>query len=65
MSGLSGSLLGIMYLYARLTEHHSTLNVFLAGAGMKSPPFLVSYTTAHPGRALSGEKANVEFSPEA
>jgi len=29
-----GSFMGIMIFYARLTEFHSTLNVFLAGAGM-------------------------------
>src|SRR6188472_1702811 len=40
-----GSFMGIMIFYARLTPQHSTLNVFLAGAGMIAS-VLVSYTTA-------------------
>ncbi|CAN5336854.1 hypothetical protein BH10ACI3_BH10ACI3_26810 [soil metagenome] len=53
-----GSFLGIMVFYARLTEQHSTLNVFLAGAGMIAS-VLVSYTTAR-SEGL-GVKANVGF----
>lgn len=53
-----GSFLGIMIFYARLTDHHSTLNVFLAGAGMIAS-VLVSYTTAR-SEGL-GVKANVGF----
>ncbi|MEO6049975.1 MAG: CDP-alcohol phosphatidyltransferase family protein [Pyrinomonadaceae bacterium] len=53
-----GSFLGIMIYYARLTDHHSTLNVFLAGAGMIAS-VLVSYTTAR-SEGL-GVKANVGF----
>ncbi|MEO6655445.1 MAG: CDP-alcohol phosphatidyltransferase family protein [Pyrinomonadaceae bacterium] len=53
-----GSFLGIMVFYARLTNHHSTLNVFLAGAGMIAS-VLVSYTTAR-SEGL-GVKANVGF----
>ena len=53
-----GSFLGIMIFYARLTEFHSTLNVFLAGAGMIAS-VLVSYTTAR-SEGL-GVKANVGF----
>ena len=53
-----GSFLGIMVFYARLTEHHSTLNVFLAGVGMIAS-VLVSYTTAR-SEAL-GVKANIGF----
>jgi CDP-diacylglycerol--glycerol-3-phosphate 3-phosphatidyltransferase len=40
-----GAFLGIMVFYARLTEHHSTMNVFLGGVGMITS-VLVSYTTA-------------------
>src|ERR1700755_1290043 len=29
-----GVFLGIMVFYARITEHHSTMNVFLGGVGM-------------------------------
>jgi CDP-diacylglycerol--glycerol-3-phosphate 3-phosphatidyltransferase len=53
-----GSFLGIMIFYARITQHHSTLNVFLAGVGMITS-VLVSYTTAR-SEAL-GVKANVGF----
>jgi CDP-diacylglycerol--glycerol-3-phosphate 3-phosphatidyltransferase len=53
-----GSFLGIMIFYARLTEHHSTMNVFLAGVGMIAS-VLVSYTTAR-SEGL-GVKANVGF----
>ena len=53
-----GVFLGIMVFYARLTEQHSTLNVFLAGAGMIAS-VLVSYTTAR-SEGL-GVKANVGF----
>jgi len=53
-----GSFMGIMIFYARLTEYHSTLNVFLGGAGMIAS-VLVSYTTAR-SEAL-GVKANVGF----
>ena len=53
-----GSFLGIMVFYARLTDHHSTLNVFLAGAGMIAS-VLVSYTTAR-SEGL-GVRANVGF----
>ena len=53
-----GSFMGIMIFYARLTEHHSTLNVFLGGVGMIAS-VLVSYTTAR-SEAL-GVKANVGF----
>lgn len=53
-----GSFLGIMVFYARITEWHSTLNVFLAGAGMIAS-VLVSYTTAR-SEGL-GVKANVGF----
>lgn len=53
-----GSFLGIMIFYTRLTEHHSTLNVFLAGVGMIAS-VLVSYTTAR-SEGL-GVKANVGF----
>jgi len=53
-----GSFMGIMIFYARLTEQHSTLNVFLAGVGMIAS-VLVSYTTAR-SEGL-GVKANVGF----
>ncbi len=53
-----GSFMGIMIFYARLTEYHSTLNVFLGGVGMIAS-VLVSYTTAR-SEAL-GVKANVGF----
>lgn len=53
-----GSFMGIMIFYARLTEYHSTLNVFLAGVGMIAS-VLVSYTTAR-SEGL-GVKANVGF----
>jgi CDP-diacylglycerol---glycerol-3-phosphate 3-phosphatidyltransferase len=53
-----GSFLGIMVFYARTTEQHSTLNVFLAGVGMIAS-VLVSYTTAR-SEGL-GVKANVGF----
>jgi len=53
-----GSFLGIMIFYARITDHHSTLNVFLAGVGMVTS-VLVSYTTAR-SEGL-GVKANVGF----
>jgi CDP-diacylglycerol--glycerol-3-phosphate 3-phosphatidyltransferase len=53
-----GSFLGIMIFYARLTEHHSTLNVLLGGIGMIAS-VLVSYTTAR-SEAL-GVKANIGF----
>lgn len=52
------SFLGIMVFYARDTAHHSTLNVFLGGAGMIAS-VLVSYTTAR-SEGL-GVKANVGF----
>jgi CDP-diacylglycerol--glycerol-3-phosphate 3-phosphatidyltransferase len=53
-----GAFLGIMVFYARLTEHHSTMNVFLGGVGMIAS-VLVSYTTAR-SEGL-GVKANVGF----
>jgi len=53
-----GAFLGIMVFYARLTEHHSTMNVFLGGVGMIMS-VLVSYATAR-SEAL-GVKANVGF----
>ena len=53
-----GSFMGIMIFYARLTQYHSTLNVFLGGVGMIAS-VLVSYTTAR-SEAL-GVKANVGF----
>jgi CDP-diacylglycerol--glycerol-3-phosphate 3-phosphatidyltransferase len=53
-----GSFMGIMIFYARLTDQHSTLNVFLAGVGMIAS-VLVSYTTAR-SEGL-GVKANVGF----
>ena len=53
-----GSFLGIMIFYARITEQHSTLNVFLAGVGMVAS-VLVSYTTAR-SEGL-GVKANIGF----
>jgi CDP-diacylglycerol---glycerol-3-phosphate 3-phosphatidyltransferase len=53
-----GSFIGIMVFYSRLTEHHSTVNVLLAGIGMVAS-VLVSYTTAR-SEAL-GVKANVGF----
>lgn len=53
-----GSFIGIMVFYARITEHHSTLNVLLAGVGMVAS-VLVSYTTAR-SEGL-GVKANVGF----
>jgi CDP-diacylglycerol--glycerol-3-phosphate 3-phosphatidyltransferase len=53
-----GSFLGIMIFYARITDQHSTLNVFLAGVGMIAS-VLVSYTTAR-SEGL-GVKANVGF----
>jgi len=53
-----GAFLGIMVFYARLTEHHSTMNVFLGGVGMITS-VLVSYTTAR-SEGL-GVKANVGF----
>jgi CDP-diacylglycerol--glycerol-3-phosphate 3-phosphatidyltransferase len=53
-----GVFLGIMVFYARITEHHSTMNVFLGGVGMIMS-VLVSYATAR-SEAL-GVKANVGF----
>jgi CDP-diacylglycerol--glycerol-3-phosphate 3-phosphatidyltransferase len=53
-----GCFIGIMMFYARLTDQHSTLNVFLAGVGMVTS-VLVSYTTAR-SEAL-GVKANIGF----
>lgn len=53
-----GCFIGIMVFYARLTDHHSTLNVFLAGVGMVAS-VLVSYTTAR-SEGL-GVKANIGF----
>jgi CDP-diacylglycerol--glycerol-3-phosphate 3-phosphatidyltransferase len=53
-----GCFIGIMVFYARLTEQHSTLNVFLAGVGMVAS-VLVSYTTAR-SEGL-GVKANIGF----
>jgi CDP-diacylglycerol--glycerol-3-phosphate 3-phosphatidyltransferase len=53
-----GAFLGIMVFYARITEHHSTMNVFLGGVGMIMS-VLVSYATAR-SEAL-GVKANVGF----
>ena len=53
-----GAFLGIMVFYSRLTEHHSTMNVFLGGVGMIMS-VLVSYATAR-SEAL-GVKANVGF----
>jgi CDP-diacylglycerol--glycerol-3-phosphate 3-phosphatidyltransferase len=53
-----GAFLGIMIFYARLTDHHSTVNVFLGGVGMITS-VLVSYTTAR-SEGL-GVKANVGF----
>lgn len=53
-----GAFLGIMVFYARLTDHHSTMNVFLGGVGMIMS-VLVSYTTAR-SEGL-GVKANVGF----
>jgi CDP-diacylglycerol--glycerol-3-phosphate 3-phosphatidyltransferase len=53
-----GAFLGIMVFYARTTEHHSTMNVFLGGVGMIMS-VLVSYATAR-SEAL-GVKANVGF----
>jgi CDP-diacylglycerol--glycerol-3-phosphate 3-phosphatidyltransferase len=53
-----GSFLGIMIFYARITQQHSILNVFLAGVGMVAS-VLVSYTTAR-SEGL-GVKANVGF----
>ncbi|HEV7700971.1 MAG TPA: CDP-alcohol phosphatidyltransferase family protein [Pyrinomonadaceae bacterium] len=53
-----GCFLGIMVFYARLTDHHSTMNVFLGGVGMIAS-VLVSYTTAR-SEGL-GVKANVGF----
>ncbi|HEY2846371.1 MAG TPA: CDP-alcohol phosphatidyltransferase family protein [Pyrinomonadaceae bacterium] len=40
-----GAFLGIMVFYARITDHHSTMNVFLGGVGMIMS-VLVSYATA-------------------
>lgn len=53
-----GAFLGVMVFYARITEHHSTMNVFLGGVGMIMS-VLVSYATAR-SEAL-GVKANVGF----
>jgi CDP-diacylglycerol--glycerol-3-phosphate 3-phosphatidyltransferase len=53
-----GCFIGIMVFYARLTDQHSTLNVFLAGVGMVAS-VLVSYTTAR-SEGL-GVKANIGF----
>jgi len=53
-----GSFLGIMVFYARITDQHSTLNVFLAGVGMVAS-VLVSYTTAR-SEGL-GVRANIGF----
>jgi CDP-diacylglycerol--glycerol-3-phosphate 3-phosphatidyltransferase len=53
-----GSFLGIIIFYARITDQHSTLNVFLAGVGMVAS-VLVSYTTAR-SEGL-GVKANIGF----
>jgi CDP-diacylglycerol--glycerol-3-phosphate 3-phosphatidyltransferase len=53
-----GVFLGIMVFYARITDHHSTMNVFLGGVGMIMS-VLVSYATAR-SEGL-GVKANVGF----
>ena len=53
-----GVFLGIMVFYSRMTPQRSSLNVFLAGAGMIAS-VLVSYTTAR-SEGL-GVKANVGF----
>ena len=53
-----GVFLGIMVFYSRITEHHSTMNVFLGGVGMIMS-VLVSYATAR-SEGL-GVKANVGF----
>ncbi|MFL6375059.1 MAG: CDP-alcohol phosphatidyltransferase family protein [Pyrinomonadaceae bacterium] len=53
-----GAFLGVMVFYARITDHHSTMNVFLGGVGMIMS-VLVSYATAR-SEAL-GVKANVGF----
>ena len=53
-----GAFLGIMVFYARITAHHSTMNVFIGGVGMIMS-VLVSYATAR-SEAL-GVKANVGF----
>jgi len=53
-----GAFLGIMVFYARITEHHSTMNVFLGGVGMIMS-VLVSYATAR-SEGL-GVKAHVGF----
>ena len=53
-----GAFLGVMVFYARLTEHHSTMNVFLGGVGMIMS-VLVSYATAR-SEGL-GVKAHVGF----
>jgi CDP-diacylglycerol--glycerol-3-phosphate 3-phosphatidyltransferase len=47
-----------MVFYARITDHHSTMNVFLGGVGMIMS-VLVSYATAR-SEAL-GVKAHVGF----
>src|SRR5213595_2651409 len=44
LSGMMG-FVGLMVFYARATEYHSTLNVFLAGAGMMGS-VMVSYASA-------------------
>lgn len=49
---------GIMIFYARYTEQHSLLNVFLAGAGLIGS-VLVSYSTSRAENA--GIKSNVGF----
>ena len=53
-----GAFHGIMVFYARITAHHSTMNVFIGGVGMIMS-VLVSYATAR-SEAL-GVKANVGF----
>ena len=53
-----GAFLGVMVFYARLTEHHSTMNVFLGGVGMIMS-VLVSYAIAR-SEGL-GVKAHVGF----
>src|SRR6266513_3319771 len=49
---------GLMVFYARDTEFHSTLNVFLAGAGMVGP-LMVSYASARAESMI--EKCDVGF----
>src|SRR6266481_1918227 len=49
---------GLMVFYARATEYHSTLNVFLAGAGMMGS-VMVSYASARAESLI--EKCDVGF----